>query len=194
MLSRAQQQQPTAAAQTAGDDALAWKLTGAFAWHAAAVAAANVAWSLLLPVSTLGLLRAGPAAGYLMLYALQCASLLGQRAVLSANEYPPVTFPKLGVHGRTWVSLLLTRVVVRGRTVQSLTATAALFAANVVTAATYACLFPALKMGQGAGPPLGWSLRFGLLLGTWYSCSHLLRFVVWPGGGGSEGDNVHGVY
>lgn len=156
-------------------EALGWKLAGACTWHAGAVAASNVAWALLLPMSAVsGLLLPSGIMVHLLLYAMQLGAMLGHRAVLSAYDYEPVTIAKLGVHGRSWISLVLTRVLIRGGTSKHAIATAAFVAANAVTACLYLFLYPGTKLGAGSEPSLAWALRFGLLLSACYSFGYLL--------------------
>ncbi|KAG2433562.1 hypothetical protein HYH02_012679 [Chlamydomonas schloesseri] len=155
--------------------ALTWKLIGAAVWHAAAIGAANFGFALLAMPPSLGsvLYRPSGILTHMLLYGLQLASLIGHRAVLASNEFTPVTFPKLGIHGRTWISLFLTRVVVRGRTWSHVTATAMFFGLNALTGVAYCALYARLKVGPAATSP--WSLWFGVLLGVCYSISYLIR-------------------
>ncbi len=154
---------------------LLWKLIGAATWHAAALGTLNVCFAFFLPPSLGSLFRPAGVLTHLFLYSLQLASLIGQNAVLSSNEFAPVTFQKLGIHGRTWISLFLTRVLVRGRTVSHLLATAAFFGSTIVTAVVYVTVYPRLKLGAAGAPLTAWSLLYGLLLAVCYCCSHLIR-------------------
>ncbi|PNH06060.1 hypothetical protein TSOC_007626 [Tetrabaena socialis] len=156
-------------------EALKWKLIGALVWHAAAISAANTCFAFALPPSVSTLFRPAGALTHLLLYGLQVCALLGHRAILASNEFEPVTFAKLGIHGRTWISLLLTRVLVRGRTWSHLVATATFFGANILSAVAYATLYAGMKLGGSAAPLTPWSLCFGALLGACYSCSYLVR-------------------
>lgn len=132
-------------------------------------------FAFALPPSLGSLFRPAGVLTHLFLYSLQLASLIGHNAVLSSNEFVPVTFQKLGIHGRTWISLFLTRVLVRGRTVSHLLATAAFFGSTIVTAVIYVSVYPRLKLGAAGAPLTAWSLVYGLLLAVCYCCSHLIR-------------------
>ncbi|GLC39723.1 hypothetical protein PLESTB_000439100 [Pleodorina starrii] len=166
---------PAATRPAPQPEALKWKLIGAAAWHAAAISVTNIIFAaVVLPPSLGSLVRPSGVLAHIFLYLLQLASLLGHRLVLSSHEFEPVTFAKLGIHGRTWISLFLTRVVARGRSWNSSIATAGFFGANILTAVAYTALYGRLKVGPQAVPGT-WSLWFGVLLAMWYSCSHLLR-------------------
>ncbi|GFR40747.1 hypothetical protein Agub_g1357, partial [Astrephomene gubernaculifera] len=155
-------------------EALTWKLIGALVWHAACIGVANTCFaSFVLPPSLGSLVRPAGVLAHIFLYGLQAAALVGHRSVLSSNEFEPVTSTKLGIHGRTWISLFLTRVVARGRTWNHLLATATFFGANVLSAVAYASVYARLKLGPQALS--AWSLWFGVLLGMFYSCSYLIR-------------------
>jgi hypothetical protein len=155
-------------------EALQWRLLGAVVDHGATLKALNILAALItIPPSPGSLVQTSGVLTFILLGSLQLASLLGHRAVLSSNEFQPVTAYKLGVHGRTWVSLFLTRVVVRGRTWSHAAATAAFFGTNAVTAVVYVSLYARLRLGPAAA---GWvSVWFGLLLAIAYSTAYLLR-------------------
>lgn len=153
---------------------LRWKLIGSFAWHAAAVGVANILFATIaLPPNVGNLFRPAALATHFFLYIFQALSLLGHWAVLSSNEYAPVTYAKLGIHGRTWISLILTRVVVRGRTWSHAVSTLSFFGLNALSGVAYAALYARLKLGPAATS--SWSLWFGVLLSACYSSSYLIR-------------------
>ncbi|EFJ42868.1 hypothetical protein VOLCADRAFT_121485, partial [Volvox carteri f. nagariensis] len=165
---------PAGTRPAAEPEALKYKLIGAIAWHACTIATSNVVFAaVVLPLSLSSLFQPTGVLVHAFLYALQLASLLGHRLVLSSNEFEPLTSAKLGIHGRTWISLFLTRVIARGRSWNSVMATAGFFGANILSAVGYAALYGRLKVGPHAANM--WTLWFGLLLAICYSCNHLLR-------------------
>lgn len=153
-------------------EVLGWRLLGSYVWHAGAVAACNVALAFFLPLGFRTFFSIGGVFLYLVLYGLQCGVLLAHRMVLSAAEFEHVTFPQLGIHGRSWISLFLTRVIVRGRNLGSLTGVAALFGSTMLTGSAYIHLYSRMRLGTGL--PLVKSVWLGCVLGLVYSLRHLL--------------------
>lgn len=161
-------------AQEAGHAAevLGWRLIGTYVWHCVIVWTATVLAELLLPFTFGGMRSAGSVALLMLLYGLQCLVLAAHRSVLSPNEFEPIVFSKAGIHGRSWVSLLLTRVFVRGRSLACLISVAALMGSTWLCAATYAALYGRLRVGSSM--PGTYVICFAGALAMIYSFGHLL--------------------
>jgi len=112
--------------------------------------------------------------GTLFLAALQLLVLYTHLLNLSPCEAAPLHVPSLGLHSSSWPSALLSRVLLRGRSLQDLTHTAALLAATSFTAATTIYTVPSLH-GTRVPTSLAFSSSYGLCLGCTYTLMHLSR-------------------
>lgn len=100
------------------NELLAWKLGGAVAWHAVICWLGSIAWFLLaLPGSAN--LRAIASLNALgqstLLYLTSLALLYTQRRVLSTQDVPPLQVPRLGLGSKSWITLFITRCIIRNR-------------------------------------------------------------------------------
>lgn len=153
-------------------EVLGWRLLGTYVWHGGLVWAATILSELILPVSFASIKQASSIALLVLLYGLQCIVLAAHRAVLSPNEFEPIVFPKAGIHGRSWVSLLLTRVLARGKSLASLISVAALIGSTLLCGGAYAALYGRLRVGSTA--PAAYTFCFATALALVHSLSHLL--------------------
>jgi hypothetical protein len=170
-----------AAASSARDELLSWRLAGAAVWQSAAFCAGYTAWRVAAAVS----LQAAPGAPLasltglstlLLLCLLQLGVLLAKRMVLGACEAPPMFVPLLGLHGRSWPGVLLARTLLRSRRLQDLISVAALLAATMIGAT--ATLYVS---GSGVRTTtmslLVFDAGYGAILGGLHTLLHLAKYV-----------------
>jgi nucleoporin NDC1 len=97
-------------------EVLAWKLWGALSWHAVLYCGCSVLWYIfsvpkshhagqLLYFATILRLTGSYLTSVLVLYT--------QRRLLSTTDVPPLYVARLGLSGKSWVSLFITRCLRR---------------------------------------------------------------------------------
>jgi nucleoporin NDC1 len=148
-----------------------WRLVGVVAWHACICAITSAACSLLpwswlgtSSFSVLSFMRA------MFLYACQLCVLYAHRMTLSANHPPPLQFPALGIHSRSWISLFLTKIAFRHRRWSDFVSVMFLLGTTCGTGMTY-------LYSSATGVTLHSSFWDGILIGTIYTFTYLLRWV-----------------
>ena len=116
-------------------EVLAWKLWGAIAWHGVLYCSCSALWYIIsLPGS--------PQAGQLLnfstilrlfgSYLTAVLVLYTQRRLLSTTDVPPLYVARLGLTGKSWVSLFITRCVKRNGKLSDLLDVAAFYGSCVL--------------------------------------------------------------
>lgn len=156
-------------------DVSTWKLAGVAVWHAGLFLLGGAAWSLppSTSISTLASALFRSSWFYLLLvYASLVGVLYAQRRVLTTIDVPPLYVAQLGWSSKAWPALLLSRCVLRQRSLASL-ADVLLFYASCQASAIVGLqlLQPAGSLKAGRQPL--W--MFGAVLGATYAVVYLIR-------------------